>query len=777
MNFLNKKVMPRYFLVTLVLCLVGASVLAKAVYTMTIDRDWWIEMSKLQTKQDRKLPAKRGNILAADGQVLAASLPQYRLYIDFMTSERDSAQRVKDQHRRDTTLTNNLDSICAGMHRIFPDIDPVKLRRHLLAGRKAESRCWPVYVDSVTSLPLKKKENRQISYVDYSEVRKLPLFSLRSSLNGIVINMRKRPFGQLAVRTIGEFKDTARYGLELSFDSILAGKPGRYHFEKVRNRRVEVVDQPAEDGCDIVTTLDVSMQEICEKALADKLAEIEAPQGICILMEVATGDIKAMTSLMRYADGKYYEDHAAAVTDLYEPGSVFKPQSFLVAFDDGLLKMNEYVDTHGGIHAFGSRKMRDHNWRSGGYKMPLDVPHIIGNSSNVGVSVLIDRYYQDQPRKFVDGLYRVGSAEDLRIPLPGYQKPRIRRPGEGAYWSRTTLPWMSIGYETQVAPINTLNFYNGIANNGKLLRPRLVKAVMRGSEVVKEYPVEVLRENMAKPEAVANIRKCLETVTTDGVGKAANSKSFSVAGKTGTAQIWTGGGRTSEYFITFAGYFPADKPLYSCIVCIRKPAPASGGGMCGPVFRRVAESVMAQKTVADYSQVRDTTHSPVPARCNGDMAVAARLFTRYGISADGAPASSAAGKVWGKASARGSRMAVEVSGMQDGVMPDVGGYGLRDAVRCLEGLGLKVRTRGAGTVREQSIAAGTKFRKGAVVTLRLGYEKAAAGHTAHAVHKPAPAPAPSADSAASPATEQKTPVPSKTKADKPKALPKNKKKG
>lgn len=767
MNFLNKKVMPRYFLVTLLLCIVGASVVAKAVYTMTVDRDWWLEMSTLQTKHDRPLPAKRGNILAADGQVLAASLPQYKLYIDFMTSERDSLLRVKDQERRDTTLNNNIDSICAGMHRIFPDIDARALRRHLKAGRAAKSRCWPVYVDSITSLKLRKNENRQITYVEYSEVRKLPLFSLRSSLNAEVINMRKRPYGRLAIRTIGEFKDSARYGLELSFDSVLAGKPGRYHFEKVRNRRVQVVDQPAEDGCDIVTTLDAGMQEICEKALADKLAEIEAPQGICILMEVATGDIKAMTSLMRASDGTYYEDHAAAVTDLYEPGSVFKPQSFLVAFDDGLLKMNEYVDVRGGIHAFGSRKMKDHNWRSGGYKMPLDVAHIIGNSSNVGVSVLIDRYYQEEPRKFVDGLYRVGSAEDLRIPLPGYQKPRIRRPGEGAYWSRTTLPWMSIGYETQVAPINTLNFYNGIANNGKLLRPRLVKAVMRGSEVVKEYPVEVLRENMAKPEAVANVRKCLETVTTDGVGKAANSKLFATAGKTGTAQIWTGGGRTSEYFITFAGYFPADKPLYSCIVCIRKPAPASGGGMCGPVFRRVAESVMAQKTVADYSQVRDTVGSLLPARCNGDVAAAARLFSRYGISSSGAPAADPGQKVWGAAAAGSSQVDMTVATLQQGVMPDVQGYGLRDAVHCLEGLGLKVRTQGVGTVCRQSIAPGTKFRRGTLVTLHLDYRKARAPHAAYAAHKPAPAPAPSAGPDGQPATEAGSAVAPKDKKDKP----------
>lgn len=725
MNFLNKKIMPRYFLVTLVICLIGISILAKAIYTMTVERERWMTMSRLQVKVDRPLPAKRGNILSADGQVLAASLPQYKMFVDYMSCERDSLQRVKDQQRRDSILYHRIDTICQEMQRIFPDIIPAKLRDHLLKGRKQKSRYWPVYVDGVTTLKLKKKENRQITYVEYSKVKKLPLFELNSSVNYEKIDMRKRPFGKLALRTIGEFKDTARFGLELSFDSILAGKPGKFHFEKVRNRRVPVIDVPAEDGYDIQTTIDVGMQEICEKALGEKLAEINAMQGVCILMEVATGDIKAMTSLMRSNNGIYYEDHAAALTDLYEPGSVFKPQSFLVAFDDGLLGMTDQVNTGGGIYEFGSRKMRDHNWRSGGYGT-LTVPQIIGNSSNVGVSVLIDKFYKDNPAKFVEGLHRIGSAEDLKIPIKGYMRPRIRRPGEGTYWSRTTLPWMSIGYETQVAPINTLNFYNAIANNGKMLRPRLVKAVLRAGQVIKEYPIEVLRQQMAKPEAVQNVRACLEYVTTRGVGKAAGSKFFSTAGKTGTAQIWTGGGRTSEYFITFAGYFPADKPLYSCIVCIRKPAPASGGGMCGPVFKRVAESVMAQRHEADYSKARDTVNVSVPTECKGDIAVAGRLFKRYGIPSN-IPAMPLGQNLWGTADGQDGKMQLSATNWAEDIMPDVRGYGLRDAIYRLENIGLKVHTQGAGKVCEQSIPPGKRIKKGILVKLQLSYRKSHTG--------------------------------------------------
>lgn len=762
MNFLSKKIMPRYFLVTLMLALLALSVVGKALYTMTADREYWLEMSKLQVKEGRPLPAKRGNILAADGQVLAASLPEYEINLDFMSTENDTAWskdnrylkdttvyrslaaacrlvqsvypdenltalrarlledwREKDQYRRDTVLMLHMNEICAGFHRIFPDVEPGKLRAHLLAGRRARSRYWPVYTRAVTSLPLRKRENRRISYVEYSEVSKLPLFRLRSSANFRKIEMRRRPFGELAVRTIGDFKDTARYGLELTFDSALAGRPGSFHFEKVMNRRVVQIDSPAVDGCDVMTTLDVTIQEICEKALSDKLKELEAKSGVCIVMEVATGDIKGMTGLTRHEDGSYHEDTALPVTDIYEPGSVFKPMSFLVAFDDGKIKMDDQVDVGGGVYNFGNRKMRDHNWRSGGYGV-LTVPQIIQRSSNVGVSYLINKYYHDDPAAFVKGLERIGVKEDLKIPLPGYQKPRIRRPGEGAYWSSTTLPWMSIGYETQLAPINTLNFYNGIANNGCLLRPRLVKAILRDGKVVKEFPVTVLRKQMARPEAVRNIRTCLEEVVSIGLGKAGGSRYFPVAAKTGTAQIWTGRGRTSEYFISYAGYFPADKPLYSCIVCIRKTAPASGGGMCGPVFKRVAESIMARNHVADYSKARDTVRCKQPVRMAGDMAAAARLFREIGVGCRAGMPVDGREAVWGKSGGSGNDIVLLPAEDADGRMPDVEGYGLRDALYRLERMGLRVKAEGVGLVREQSIRPGHAVKRGQTVRLTLG---------------------------------------------------------
>lgn len=549
MNFPVKSVIRRYAFVAALLGLCGIAVIAKAFYIMTVEKDYWIAVSQRYVNEDEPVPPTRGNILASGGEVLAASLPEYKLYMDFMSWEKNPKRLAKAQHRRDSILYATVDSIAWGMKEIFPEIDPAEFRAHLLKGREKKSHHWPLY-------------KKRVSYIQLRRVKQLPLFRLSANAGGFhteEFKTRKNPYGRLAIRTIGDLykgKDSARTGLELSFDSILRGKPGRAHRQKVLNSYLTIVDQPAEDGCDIVTTLDVGMQDICEKALSDKLTEINANSGVCILMEVATGDIKAMTSLRRMADGTYQEINADAVKNLYEPGSVFKPMSFLVGMDDGFITMDQTVDVGCGIKEMYGRKMRDANWRSGGSGV-VTVPQILQKSLNVGVSTLIDRYYHQDPKKFVEGIYRIGVAEDLKIPIPGYARPRIRMPkADGSNWSKTALPWMSIGYETQIPPITTVNFYNGIANNGKMLRPRLVKAIKRGDEIIKEFPVEVLREQMAKPEAVKNIQDCLESVVSVGLGKKAGSKHFKTSGKTGTAQIWTKNGFTSQYLVSFAGYFP-----------------------------------------------------------------------------------------------------------------------------------------------------------------------------------------------------------------------------
>lgn len=715
MNFPVKQVTKRYAVVASLLVLACLFVIGKAIYIMTIKKDYWMAINDRFIKENEVVQPTRGNILADDGELLAASLPEYKIFMDFMSWEKDPKRQVKEQAKRDSLLMCKMDSICQGVHAVLPQIDPKAFRELLLKGRKEKSHHWKLY-------------DKRISYIQYRQLKQLPLFRLSANMGGFhteEFKTRKNPYGHLANRTIGDLyymKDSARTGLELKFDSILRGKPGIAHRQKVLNRYLTIIDKPAEDGLDVQTTLNVGMQDICEKALSDKLTEIDANSGVCILMEVATGDIKAMTSLRKMNDGSYQEINADAVKNLYEPGSVFKPMSFLVGMDDGYIHMTDVVDVGCGIKEMYGRKMRDANWRSGGSGV-VTVPQILQKSLNVGVSTLIDRAYHNQPRKFVEGIYRIGVAEDLKIPIPGYAKPRIRMPkSDLSNWSKTALPWMSIGYETQIPPITTVNFYNGIANNGKMLRPRLVKAILKNGEVVKDFPVVVLREHMAKPEAVKNIQDCLESVVSLGLGKKAGSPFFHVSGKTGTAQIWTKNGFAAQYLVSFAGYFPSEHPLYSGIVCIQKGAPASGGGMCAPVFKRVAETVMAQRRSTDYTSVRDTMNCLQPLVCAGNINAAQTILEQLNIKFQSALNSSDENTLtWGVARTDGSGVTLNsVSVPKDEIVPDVRGYGLRDAVYRLERMGLRVRVRGIGRVSSQNLQPGYRFKRGQQIELILG---------------------------------------------------------
>lgn len=710
----TKRVLKRYKIIGFVFGLVGLLILIKAGYLMTVARDYWLAVGEKFESENRPLPATRGNILSADGQLLATSLPEYRIYLDPMSWEPDSARRVKDQHLRDSLLNFYMDSIVNGMHRILPDVDPAALRQRIKEGRRKREHNISLYPKRVTFLQL-------------NELKKLPLFRLPVGKGGFradEFRRRKNPYGNLAARTIGKLRsdnDSAMSGLELAFNTELSGRPGVYHREKVSNRYINIVDTLAEDGCDVVTTLDVGMQDLTEKVLGDQLRHLNARAGMCILMEVATGDVKAISSLSRLNDGTYAEIEPRAVTNMMEPGSVFKPMSFMVAMDDGKITMSSTFDTGTGVRDIHGRKMRDADWRKGGNGV-MTVPDIIKRSSNVGVSGLIDRAYGRDPDKFVEGLQRIGIMEDLHIPIPGYRVPRIRYKRDNpSRWYGTTLPWMSIGYETQIPPISTLTFYNGVANGGKPVQPRFVTEIRRNDEVVKEFPVVVLREKMCKDQTLRDIQTCLEGVVgkNSGTGKLAYSKYFRVAGKTGTAQIWSKHGFAANYLVSFAGYFPADRPKYSMIVCIEKTAPAYGGMHCCPVFKKIAETVMARDLNADYRAARDSTalRHELPFMAAGDLNALNNVLGAIGLGKQGLPVT-ASGIVWGSNTGTDRQVRLTQETTVQG-MPSLIGYGLRDAVYRLERMGLRVKATGVGHVVRQSIAPGTRVQRGMRVGLLL----------------------------------------------------------
>ena len=711
-----KLAFQRYCVVLALFVFASLIILVKTAYIMFVQHDYWMAVSTKFESRFKPLAATRGNILSADGQVLATSLPEYRIYLDPMSWEPDSARRVKDQIVRDSILTTKMDSMLTGMKRIIPDLDIEKTRAAILKGRAQQKHNISLYPKRVT-------------YIQLTELKKVPLLNLPIGKSGFTteeFRRRKNPYGRLAIRTIGNLRsenDEALNGLELAFDSVLSGKPGVYHRQKVANRYINLVDTPAVDGCDVVTTIDVGMQDLTEKVLGNQLRAIGARAGMCILMEVQTGNVKAMSSLSRLENGNYAEIDPRAVTNMMEPGSVFKPMSFMVAMDDGKINMNTTCNTGNGIREMHGRKMRDSDWRKGGNGV-LTVPEIIKKSSNVGVSTLIDNAYASNPDQFVSGLQRIGIMEDLHIPIPGYKKPRIRyRRDNPDRWYGTTLPWMSIGYETQIPPISTLTFYNGVANGGKLVAPRFVTEVRRGNEVVQEYPTVVLRERMCKPEVLRNIQICLEGVVgkNTGTGKLAYSKNFAIAGKTGTAQIWSKEGFASNYLVSFAGYFPADRPRYSMIVCIEKGAPAYGGIHCCPVFKKVAEGVMAKNRKTDYKAAIDTTalRTVPPMMQNGNLVTLSQVLNELQVPHRNNYRTSE-GLAWGAPAHQGTVMLNNETSNKG--LPSVIGYGLRDAIYRLERMGVKVKVTGMGRVVAQSLPAGTPIKPKMVVKIALSME-------------------------------------------------------
>ena len=707
-SFNNDKVMPRYMMIAVLLTIIGIAVIGKALYIMTAKKQYWTEVADRLKRDSVSVKPNRGNILSCDGQLMATSIPEYKIFIDFQ-----AAAFAKD----DSLWLDKVDSLCEGLNRIFPKKSAAEFKHDLEEGRhkinkdgSKGSRWWNIWP-------------RRIDYNTFVEVSELPFLNMPRYKSGFTYetyNSRRRPFGSLALRTIGGLygaKDSAYYGLELSNDSILRGIPGITGRRKVLNKYMNIPVTLPVDGCDIVTTIDVNMQDLAERSLLEMLKkpEVHGEMGVAILMEVETGDVKAIVNMMRTENDQYIEAVNSAISYRCEPGSVFKTASILVALDDGVLGKNPQdtsyiIHTGGGVMPMYGREMKDHNWRRGGYG-DINVARTLEVSSNIGVSHVIDKFYHNEAERYVKGLYRVGIGEDLKLQniLPGYRPPLIRMPKRkknGRYddnWYATTLPWMSIGYETQIAPINTVTFYNAIANNGKMMRPRFVKKIVKNGVTVKEFEPEVIKERIARPEALKTLQTILEHVVSQGLGRKAGSPLFKVAGKTGTAQVSQGkSGYKSgvvQYWLSFAGYFPADNPRYTCIVCIKKSGlPASGGGMSGVVFHHIAEGVMARHLKMSVDDAHDEYSVVIPDVKNGDAISANYILGELGVN---------------------NRVKQPAKVYGENVTPDVTGMGARDAVYLLESRGLKVKVHGRGKVKSQSYPAGKAIVKGSECVLVL----------------------------------------------------------
>lgn len=717
----------RYGWIALIMSLIFIAILVCIFNIKYVEGSMWRELGIQETvKKDREIRPNRGNIYSDDGRLLATSEPLYGVYVDFMA----------DGIKKDT-LMKYVTPLSQALAKKFPDRSAAQYKRVILDGWDLSRKELAQIEKNRESGSNKKVKVRSryvriirpdINYIDLKEVLTYPFFSQRSNRSGLFTEektMRLKPFGRLAGRTVGsiykDFDAGGTSGLELKYDSILKGIPGLKTRQRVQGRWIDVVLNEPTDGWDIKTTLNVDIQDLAEKALYNKLVETNAESGCAIVMEVATGEIKAITNLDRLSQGVYAEGNPNAFSYMSEPGSTFKTVSLMIALEDGVVTPDEEIFVGNGLFEYKGRIVKDHDWRKGQDKGYVTVARGMYSSLNVAIAKMILKGYENNPQKYVQRIHDLGLTKKIEwdVPLQGKEGTSvIRFPDDKSNpWSKTTLPWMSFGYETQVPPIYMLMFYNGIANKGKMIKPFLTKAFMRDGKIEEEFETEIINPSLCSEKTLKEVQDILRGVVTDGTGKTIESEMFPISGKTGTAMIAARGGYEG-YYVSFCGYFPSDNPKYTCFVGIRRPQGIpSGGLMPGAVFKTIAEGIYTRNTVATpILAQKDTVNSLIPIVKSGSLKnteiVLKKLKQDYNYSGD---------KVdWVNTDSSINGILLQSnSSIKQGLVPNVIGMGARDAIYLLELEGLKVNLIGAGKVKQQSIAPGTRTTKGATITIEL----------------------------------------------------------
>lgn len=705
--------------------IVGIFILGKAAnIAFTAEGKRWREVGEKETIiKDRIILPRRGNIYTYDGKLLATSEPSYSIYMDFWAGGMN-----KD------TLHHYVSDLSKALAKKFPYRTAAQYKKTILNGwkmREREEAKIKEYkqkgIDKRVPTPSRyvKILPREINYVDLKEIRTFPFWNLRSNKSGLIAeekNARKKPFGNLATRTVGSvYRDMEKggaSGLELKYDSLLRGIDGVKYRQKVKGRWRDVVEKPAINGYDIRTTIDADIQDIAERALRQKLEETEAAAGTAIIMEVQTGEIKGIANLDRGKNGVYTEGNPNAFSFMSEPGSTFKTITAMVALDEGIVSPTDsfYVGT--GLFPYGRRVVRDHYWRSGRDRGFLTLKEGIEISSNIVMSKVVLQGFEDNPKRYVQAIDRIGLRKQLKwdVPLQGIEGTcNIRMPDDKkSYWSKTTLPWMSFGYETQVPPIYMLMFYNAIANNGRMVQPFIAKAIMEDGKVIKEFEANVINEHICKDTTLVLIKEMLEGVVKNGTAKSIASDFFTIAGKTGTAQIASGGSYHGHY-VSFCGYFPAEAPMYTIFVGIRRPNTPAGHSAV--VFKQIAEQTFVRKVQLKANQARlDSTLQKEPPLKNGNWKQTERILETLNFKYK--PSSEVSDWTYNVLDSTHVYSSSPVS-VNSGLVPNVKGMGARDAIFLLEKMGLRVNVIGSGKIVSQSQQPGKKIIKGTTISITL----------------------------------------------------------
>ncbi|WP_373057074.1 penicillin-binding protein [Zunongwangia sp. H14] len=658
----EKNILNRLYFVAGCLFLFAMAVGFKLMDIQFVDGDYYKELAEERTYRNFKIPANRGNLYDANGSLLATSVPKYDIRFDAVT--------VSDKN-----FEKNIGPLSEELGRYFGKSSSYYSQK-LRTARANHQRYLLIA--------------QNLGYSDYLKFKSFPMFELGAYKGGLIVEqrtVREHPLGKMGERTVGyERKDEEGYftrvGLEGAFGNYLRGTDGRRLKQKISQGQWKPISDNNEvepkDGYDVISTIDVNIQDIAHHALLKQLQYFEADHGTVVVMETATGDIKAMANLGRTSEGNYFEKRNYAVYESHEPGSTFKLMAMVAALEDKVIDTSQVVDTENGVVRFYGRAVRDSH--HGGYGK-ITAARAFELSSNTAFTKLITEGYKNDPAKFVDRLYDMGLNKKIGLDINGEGQPRIPHPDD-KNWSGLSLPWMAFGYGVSLTPLQILTFYNAVANNGVMVKPHFVKEVKEWDKTIVKVDKEIINPEVCSPQTAKKVRKMMENVVLRGTAANIYTPNFSMAGKTGTCQTeyWIEPGR---YIASFAGYFPADHPKYSCIVVIHKPKRSKGyygNIVAAPVFKSIAQKIYTDTPIMDELEGLDIKNENVE-----------KDFQKY------------------------------YSKVQNEkiLMPDVTGMPAMDAVSLLENLGFRVDLSGKGKVRSQSVAAGRELKLNQELKVKL----------------------------------------------------------
>ncbi|MDT0642390.1 penicillin-binding protein [Zunongwangia sp. F363] len=658
----EKNILNRLYFVAGCMFLFALGVGFKLMDIQFVDGEYYKELAEERTYRNFKIPANRGNLYDANGSLLATSVPKYDIRFDAVT--------VSDKN-----FEKNIGPLSEELGKYFGR--PSTYYSQKLRAARANHQRYLLIA-------------KNLGYSDYLKFKSFPMFELGAYKGGLIVEqrtVREHPLGKMGERTVGyERKDEEGYytrvGLEGAFGNYLRGIDGRRLKQKISKGQWKPISDNNEvepkDGYDVISTIDVNIQDIAHHALLKQLEYFEADHGTVVVMETATGEIKAMANLGRTSEGTYFEKRNYAVYESHEPGSTFKLMAMVAALEDKVIDTSQVVDTENGVVRFYGRAVRDSH--HGGYGK-ISAARAFELSSNTAFTKLITEGYKNDPSRFVDRLYDMGLNKKIGLDINGEGQPRIPHPND-KNWSGLSLPWMAFGYGVSLTPLQILTFYNAIANNGVMVKPHFIKEVKEWDKTIVKMDTEIMNPEVCSPATAKKVRKMMENVVLRGTAANIYTPNFSMAGKTGTCQTeyWIEPGR---YIASFSGYFPADNPKYSCIVVIHKPKRSKGyygNIVAAPVFKSIAQKIYTDTPIMDELPGLDIKNENVE-----------KDFQKY------------------------------YSKVQNEkiLMPDVTGMPAMDAISLLENLGFKVALNGKGKVRSQSVAAGREIKKDQELKVKL----------------------------------------------------------